>query len=78
MQAMTIHAAVLQCLNTRWMQLHEIRSQVWFLTGHYCETTAISARIRDLRKVRYGSHAVSCRFMDNARGKKAYQYGIAE
>ena len=53
----SVQAILLDVLGRGWYAPHELDLQLK-LSGFYCSPTAITSRIRDLRKARYGGHSV--------------------
>lgn len=54
--------------------VYQIQDEVFAITGVRASDAAISARIRDLRKPRYGGYAVDSKPVE---GKKYFEYTIA-
>ncbi len=75
---MTVHQAVLKALNTRWMCGFEIVKFVKQETGTLISESAATARVRDLRKQQFGAHPVTCRYVGEIKGRRRWEYGIAE
>jgi hypothetical protein len=74
----SVHAAVLSALNTKWMTEIELVRFVKSKTGVLISGSSATARARDLRKPQYGSHPVTCRYLDQHNGRRRWEYGIAE
>jgi hypothetical protein len=61
-----------------WLTLSEIQTYIKLQTGVYDSESAISARLRDFRKERFGSHQVERRRRGEAeRGLHEYRLTIA-
>ena len=75
---MTVHEAVRKAVSERWVTAYEAQRRVKALTGTLVSESAVTARIRDLRKPQYGAHPVTCRYFARSKGKKVYEYGICE
>jgi len=70
----TTLSAVKEALEMGWYATHEVRDYVYRVTGKYRSTEGISARIRDLRKKRYGDFTVAKRPASN--GGDHFEYRI--
>ena len=55
-----------------WTTLHGIQSDVWFMRGISASEASISARIRDLRKPKFGGYTVERRRISGG----LYEYRI--
>ena len=55
----------------RWVTSYEIQALVKENWSMLCSESAITARIRDLRKARYGGHRIDCR---RRSGSTSYEY----
>ena len=72
---MTALDAVRKSLN-KWQTIPEITWQVKRLTGIWFQGQTISARIRDLRKARYGGHTVARQYVHQNNGSGVYEYKL--
>jgi hypothetical protein len=60
-------------LQDSWLTAYEIQARVFEFFGKNYSESAITARIRDLRKARYGGHRIDCR---KRRGATASEYQL--
>lgn len=56
-----------------WMTPWELQEEIWRTRGIRASESGLSARIRDCRKLQYGSHNVVIR---RRSGSRAYEYRI--
>jgi hypothetical protein len=61
--------------NAGWVPLHVVTRRVTDLLGQQCSDAAISARIRDLRKLRNGLHIVDCQRVEDSG---TFEYRLVE
>ena len=67
------HQVVLQCLSRGlWLAPHEIELELK-LHGIYIAPQAVTARMRDVKKARYGSH---CLVKRRRKGTEYFEYRI--
>lgn len=78
MTTLTVLGAVEKAVSECWVTAYEAQGRVKALTGRSISESAITARIRDLRKPQFGAHPVTCRYFARTNGKKVYEYGICE
>lgn len=70
---MTVHSAIYDLLSRgNWYAPHEIEMQLK-LSGVYISGSAVTARVRDLRKVKFGDHDVVKRLR---AGESYYEYRV--
>ena len=73
--ALTLTGHVREILLTHeWLTPYELQKLVQQKTGEWHSDSAITARLRDLRKVEYGSHVIEKR---RREGSKSYEYRLA-
>lgn len=71
---MTVHSAIYNLLSQGWYAPHEVGLQLR-LQGIHCAAEAVTARMRDLRKVRFGGYKVNKQIRP---GTDYYEYRIEE
>ena len=56
-----------------WITSYELAGTIWRDYGIWMTDSSATARIRDLRKVRYGNYTIKCR---PAKEGKSWQYKL--
>jgi hypothetical protein len=71
----TLNATVLAILkNGDWYMPWEICERIWAIHRVHVSDSSITARLRDLRKDKYGKHVIALR---RREGSQAYEYRLA-
>lgn len=73
---LSAHIAAVKSVMHRkgWMTLNDIRIDLLFIKRFRLEPQSVSARVRDLRKAKYGSHIVDRRYVGNG----VYEYRLGK
>lgn len=74
---MSIQDATLKAITGKSRTAAEVQIYVYDKTGRFLSESAVTARIRDLRKVRFGGHTVKCLHI-HAHGRNRYEYRVAK
>jgi len=80
LEAMTpgtqLHAVLSLMRDGHWRTLWQIREALWATYSVRASEAGVSARLRDLRKLEYGSHTVERRQLKKGTAAQAYRVRV--
>jgi hypothetical protein len=72
----TLNALVLEILSDgQWIMPFEICEKLWYRLQLRASDSSVTARLRDLRKPRFGKHSIELR---KRAGSRAYEYRLVK